>query len=193
MIAWMGYDAPEFDFQHPEQALADPTKLQQVGSPWMARERGALLAADVNGLAVTHDGSIPSHVTVIGHSYGSTTVADAFANSGMRANDAVLIGSPGTDVARSAADFHLNGGQVYVGAASTNAISWIGESGSGASNAINDALGDPLGVGWAGTDPAHSDSVRCGSAPKSRARTALLPGSTIIRTTTTWAAKRCTI
>ena len=34
VIAWMGYDAPEFDFQHPEQALADPTKLQQVGSPW---------------------------------------------------------------------------------------------------------------------------------------------------------------
>jgi hypothetical protein len=87
VIAWMGYDAPEFDFQHPEQALADPTKLQQVGSPWMARKGGALLAADVNGLAVTHDGSISSHVTVIGHSYGSTTVADAFANSGMRAND----------------------------------------------------------------------------------------------------------
>jgi hypothetical protein len=157
VIAWMGYDAPEFDFQHPEQALADPTKLQQVGSPWMAREGGAVLAADVNGLAVTHDGSIPSHVTVIGHSYGSTTVADAFANSGMRANDAVLIGCPGTDVAHSANDFHLNGGQVYVGAASTDAISWIGESGSGVPNAINDALGDPLGpLAGLGTDPAHS-------------------------------------
>ena len=157
VIAWMGYDAPVFDFQHPQQALADPTKLQQVGSPWLAREGGALLAADVNGLAVTHDGSIPSHVTVIGHSYGSTTVADAFANSGMHANDAVLIGCPGTDVARSAADFHLNGGQVYVGAASTDAISWIGESGSGAPTAINDALGDPLGpLAGLGTDPAHS-------------------------------------
>ncbi len=157
VIAWMDYDAPEFDFQHPESALADPTKLQQVGSPWMAREGGALLAADVNGLAVTHDGSIPSHVTVIGHSYGSTTVADAFANSGMHANDAVLIGCPGTDVAHSAADFHLNGGQVYVGAASTDAISWIGESGSGMPTAINDALGDPLGpLAGLGTDPAHS-------------------------------------
>jgi hypothetical protein len=84
-------------------------------------------------------------------------VADAFANSGMHANDAVLIGCPGTDVARSAADFHLNGGQVYVGAASTDAISWIGESGSGAPNAINDALGDPLGpLAGLGTDPAHS-------------------------------------
>jgi hypothetical protein len=157
VIAWMGYDAPEFDFQHPEKAIADPTKLQQVGSPWMAREGGALLAADVNGLAVTHDGSSPTHVTVIGHSYGSTTAADAFANSGMRANDAVLIGCPGTDVARTAADFHLKGGQVYVGAASTDAISWIGESGSGVPNAINDALDDPLGpLAGLGTDPAHS-------------------------------------
>jgi hypothetical protein len=157
VIAWMGYNAPEFDFQHPASALADPTKLQQVGSPWMAREGGALLAADVNGLAVTQDGSIPSHVAVIGHSYGSTTVADAFANSGMRANDAVLIGCPGTDVAHSAADFHLNGGKVYVGAASTDAISWIGESGSGVPTVMNDALGDPLGpLAGLGTDPAHS-------------------------------------
>jgi hypothetical protein len=157
VIAWMGYDAPEFDFHHPETAIADPTKLQQVGTPWMAREGGALLAADVNGLAVTHDDAIPLHVAVIGHSYGSTTVADAFANSGMRADDAVLIGCPGTDVARSAADFHLNGGKVYVGAASTDAISWIGESGSGVPTAINDVLGGPLGpLAGLGTDPAHA-------------------------------------
>ena len=157
VIAWMGYDAPEFDFQHPESAAADPTKLQQVGTPWMARAGGALLASDVNGLAVTHDGSIPSHFAVIGHSYGSTTVADAFANGGMRANDAVLIGCPGTDIARAAADFHLNGGKVYVGAASTDAISWIGESGSGVPSAINGGLGDPLGpLAGLGTDPAHS-------------------------------------
>jgi hypothetical protein len=59
-------------------------------------------------------------------------------------------------LAHSAADFHLNGGQVYVGAASTDAISWIGESGVGPPNALNVALGGPLGP-WAGlgTDPAH--------------------------------------
>nr|WP_276807199.1 alpha/beta hydrolase [Mycobacterium nebraskense] len=157
VLAWMGYNAPEFDFQNPEAAAVDPSKLQQVGTPWMARSGGALLAADVNSLAVTHDGSIPAHVTVIGHSYGSTTVADAFANSGMHANDAVLIGCPGTDLAHSAADFHLNGGQVYVGAASTDAISWIGESGSAAPSAVNVALGGPLGqLAGLGTDPAHA-------------------------------------
>ncbi|EUA07900.1 alpha/beta hydrolase family protein [Mycobacterium kansasii 662] len=156
VIAWMGYDAPAFEFQSLEAAVTDPTKLQQVGTPWMARQGGAVLAADVNGLAVTHEGGTPSHVTVIGHSYGSTTVADAFANSGMRANDAVLIGCPGTDLAPSAADFHLNGGRVYVGAASTDAISWIAESGSAVPNWVNDALGAPLGpLAGLGTDPAH--------------------------------------
>ncbi len=152
----MGYHAPEFDFQHPEAAVLDPSKLQEVGTPWLARAGGAVLADDVNSLAVTHDGSIPSHVTVIGHSYGSTTVADAFAHSGMRANDAVLIGCPGTDLAHSAADFHLGGGKLYVGAASTDAISLIGETGSVPPNALNVALGGPLGtLAGLGVDPAH--------------------------------------
>ncbi len=47
----------------------------------------------------------------------------------MQANDAVLLGCPGTDAARSAADFHLNGGQVYVGDASTDPVGMLGEAG----------------------------------------------------------------
>jgi hypothetical protein len=119
VIAWMGYQAPH--------GFSD----LRVSEPGLARTGGDLLAADVNGLWVTHNSLTPEHITVIGHSYGSTTVADAFAHSNMRANDAVLIGCPGTDLARSAADFHLDGGHVYVGAASTDPVSWIGE-GSGA-------------------------------------------------------------
>ena len=157
VLAWMGYDAPEFDHPHWGQALTDPAELEEVGTPWRARQAGALLAADVNGLAATHDGVTPSHVTVLGHSYGSTTVADAFANSGMRANDAVLTGCPGADLAHGAIDFHLDGGRLYVGAASTDAISWIGESGSGLPNGLNETLGQPVGP-WAGlgADPAHA-------------------------------------
>ena len=157
VLAWMGYDAPEFDHPHWEQALTDPAELEEVGTPWRARQAGALLAADVNGLAATHDGLTPSHVTVLGHSYGSTTVADAFVNSGMRANDAVLTGCPGADLAHTVADFHLDGGGLYVGAASTDAISWIGESGSGLPNGLNDTLGGPLGPSAGlGADPAHA-------------------------------------
>ena len=156
VLAWMGYDAPEFD-SHWQQVLTDPSMLEQVGTPWRARQAGALLAADVNGLAATHDPSSPPHVTVLGHSYGSTTVADAFANSGMRANDAVLTGCPGTDLAHSAADFHLDGGRLYVGAASTDAISWIGDSGNGLPNGLNVMLDQPLGpVAGLGADPARA-------------------------------------
>ncbi|ETW26798.1 alpha/beta hydrolase [Mycobacterium gastri] len=118
VIAWMGYEAP-----HGFSEL-------RVSEPGRARAGGDLLAADVNGLWVTHNSLTPQHVTVIGHSYGSTTVADAFAHGNMHANDAILIGCPGTDLARSAADFHLDGGHVYVGAAATDPVSWIGQ-GSG--------------------------------------------------------------
>ncbi|EFG74139.1 hypothetical protein HMPREF0591_5952 [Mycobacterium parascrofulaceum ATCC BAA-614] len=116
VIAWMGYEAPH--------GFGD---IQGVSTPGLARSGGDLLAADVNGLWVTHNGLTPEHITVIGHSYGSTTVADAFAHSHMQANDAVLLGCPGTDLAHSAADFNLKGGHVYVGAASTDPVSWLGE------------------------------------------------------------------
>ena len=142
VIAWMGYDAP------------DGFNDQRIGAPWLAREGGLRLAHDVNGLWVTHAGPTPPQLTVIGHSYGATTVADAFAGSGMRANDAILLGSPGTDLARRAADFHVDGGQVYVGAASTDPVSWIGVSG-GVPNKLNELLGHPFGrYAGLGIDPA---------------------------------------
>nr|WP_232006696.1 alpha/beta hydrolase [Mycobacterium sp. 1245805.9] len=113
VVTWVGYDAPNNWF--------DPA-LREVE---MARRGAQVLAADVNALAVTHEGA-PTHMTVVGHSYGSTLVADAAAAYGMHANDVVLIGSPGTDLAHSAADFHLPpGGHVYVGAASGDAVTWL--------------------------------------------------------------------
>ena len=114
VVVWMGYHAPDSAF--------DP----QIGQTTLARDGGGLLAGDVNALAVTHQTGA-SHVTVIGHSYGSTTVADAAAGSGMHANDVVLVGCPGTDLAHSANDFHLSdGGHVYVGAASSDPITHLG-------------------------------------------------------------------
>jgi WXG100 family type VII secretion target len=113
VVAWMGYDAPD--------ALYDP----RVGTTGLAHEGGQLLASDVNALNATHEGD--GHMTVIGHSYGSTTVADAAAGYGMHADDVVLVGCPGTDLAHSAADFHLNeGGHLYVGAASTDPVTQLG-------------------------------------------------------------------
>jgi Alpha/beta hydrolase len=142
VIAWMGYDAPD--------SFSD----LGIAAPLLARAGGARLAQDVNGLWATHADVGTPHVTVLGHSYGATTVADAFAGSGMRANDAILLGSPGTDLAHSADDFHLDGGEVYVGAASTDPISWIGVSGS-VPSILNDMLGHPFGPdAGLGPDPA---------------------------------------
>ena len=142
VISWMGYDAPD--------GFSDT----RVANPDLARTGGDLLAADVNGLWTTHQDPA-QHVTVIGHSYGSTTVADAFAHSGMHANDAVLLGCPGTDYARSAADFHLDGGHVYVGAASTDPVSYIGTAPEYLHDYLNRTLGYPVGLdAGLGIDPA---------------------------------------
>jgi WXG100 family type VII secretion target len=113
VVAWMGYDAPD--------ALYDP----RVGTTGLAHQGGQLLASDVNALNATHEGA--GHMTVLGHSYGSTTVSDAAAGYGMHADDVVLVGCPGTDLAHSAADFHLNaGGHLYVGAASSDPVTQLG-------------------------------------------------------------------
>lgn len=115
VIAWMGYDAPN-----------DFSDVQRISTPELARTGGQALAQDVNGLWATHLGA-GQHVAVLGHSYGSTTVADAFVLGHMHANDAVLIGCPGTDLAPNAASFHLDGGHVYVGDASTDPVGMLGE------------------------------------------------------------------
>lgn len=138
VVVWLGYRAPD--------GLADP----QVAQTALARAGGVMLAADVDALRVTHGGA--SHLTVIGHSYGSTTVADAAAGAGMVADDVVLVGSPGTDLARNADDFHLpDGGHVYVGAASSDPVTHLaGEPrisvpGSGVTVGLG---GDPAADGY---------------------------------------------
>ncbi|OBF52695.1 hypothetical protein A5787_07145 [Mycobacterium sp. 852002-50816_SCH5313054-b] len=111
VVTWVGYDAPDNWY---DAGLREPD---------MARAGAQTLTADMNALTVTHEGA-PTHLTVVGHSYGSTVVADA-ATYGMHTDDAVLVGSPGTDLAHSAADFHLSsGGHLYVGAASGDAVTW---------------------------------------------------------------------
>jgi uncharacterized protein YukE len=141
VLLWMGYDAPD--------GFSDI----RIANPELARAGGALLAGDVNSLGVTHLKPGTPNITVLGHSYGSTTVADAFAGSGMKATNAVLIGCPGTDLAHSAAGFHLQGGQVYVGNASTDPVGWIGAS-DVAAPLVNGPLADPLGVSAGlGSDP----------------------------------------
>ena len=64
VVAWQGYDAPE--------------GYDDVAFQGSAEAGAKLLAADVNAMRTTHDGPIGT-LTVVGHSYGSTTTGSGVA------------------------------------------------------------------------------------------------------------------
>ncbi|MEU4843159.1 alpha/beta hydrolase [Nocardia testacea] len=108
VVAWMGYDSP-----------VDGGLAVLDGDPINMRKGGNLLAEDIDGLRATHQGP-PSHLTVVGYSAGAIVASDAAAASQLQADDVVLLGPVSTDLARSADDFHLDNGKVYIGQASND-------------------------------------------------------------------------
>lgn len=117
-IAWLGYDAPSWDLS---VATADNAKAG-----------GHLLVSDVEGYRAAALGD--QHVTVLGHSYGSTTVGYAAMN-GLAADDIAFLGSPG--VGASDVDQLSPGpGHVWAGASEHDPIvqgtsgDWFTEDGS---------------------------------------------------------------
>ncbi len=140
-IAWLGYDAPSFN---PSGLLSVPSEAIDVGSvttEGRAEAGGTLLADFVDGLRASDTGD-RSHLSVIGHSYGSTTAAHA-AQMGLDADSLTLIGSPGAggDDVNHASDLSMPPGKVYVGSADNDFVTWLGRDGD-------------LGMG---RDPAQSD------------------------------------
>lgn len=140
-IAWMGYDSPSFN---PQDALDWPGDGLDIGSVVREdkAEAGGLLLADfVDGLRATDTGE-QSHLSVIGHSYGSTTAANAAHDHGLAANSLSLIGSPGAGGGVDhVVDLGMPEGMVYVGAGDNDFVTWLGRDGD-------------LGMG---EDPAQSD------------------------------------
>ncbi|WP_434452270.1 alpha/beta hydrolase [Lentzea sp. E54] len=118
-IQWLGYDAPEF-------------LPGQVNDPEQAREGGAILAQDVEGYRTANPGA---HVTVIGHSYGSTVVGYSAMDNGLKADDIVFIGSPGVG-ASNVDQLSAGAGHVYVGGTEHDPViqatsgDWFTEDGS---------------------------------------------------------------
>jgi pimeloyl-ACP methyl ester carboxylesterase len=111
-IYWLGYDAPQWNIPGPaSQSDAD--------------SGASKLAAFVNALRPDHLGA--DHVTLIGHSYGSTVVGDAFAHAGMKADDVIFFGSPGVTVDK-ASDLNLDPGHVWAGKAKFDPIPEISAS-----------------------------------------------------------------
>ncbi|MGH3864944.1 MAG: alpha/beta hydrolase [Pseudonocardiaceae bacterium] len=94
VITWIGYDAPQSiipDAAFEKYALGAEKDLQGFQ----------------DGLRATHDGP-PSHNTVIGHSYGTTTIGYAARDGSLNANDVVFVASPGVGVL-DAGGLHLTG------------------------------------------------------------------------------------
>ncbi len=133
-VAWVGYDAPG-----PVEAVVDRAAVSGAG----------LLAADV--LAVQSARVVPPHVTLVGHSYGSTTTGLALRDHRTGVDDAVLLGSPGPDVDR-ASDLHVPAGHVFVGASSRDPVSYLDRFGGDPSHesfgAVRFQAEDPTRDTW---------------------------------------------
>ena len=108
VVAWLGYDAPGYS---------------NVATDDAAEAGARLLAADVGSIQDSRAGN-PPHLTVVGHSYGSTTTGIALANDNLRPDDVVFIGSPGVGRATHATDLHLAASHVYTGANSSDAVTY---------------------------------------------------------------------
>jgi len=106
-VAWMAYDAPD---------------LSNVGTDRAAAAGADLLAQDVLGVQAARE--VQPHLTVVGHSYGSTTTGTALRDHWTGVDDAVFVGSPGPNVER-ATDLRVPAGHVFVGASSRDPVSYL--------------------------------------------------------------------
>ncbi|WP_406023481.1 alpha/beta hydrolase family protein [Nocardioides sp. NBC_00850] len=113
---WIGYDAP---------SGADSAGVAAEG---MATAGGERLADTLDGLNAMRSDDF--HLTAIGHSYGSTTVAHAMTDGRPDVDDVVLLGSPGAgDDADSADDLGVGSGHVFVGTNSEDLVGRLGQTG----------------------------------------------------------------
>ena len=104
MVEFFGYDAP-------------PGAVE-ASSTVMANNDAPKLASFLNGIdAAREHGAGDAHITVAGHSYGSTTtgIAATLVGDGV-IDDLVQFGSPGSGV-QDVGEFHVPEGHTYVSAA----------------------------------------------------------------------------
>ncbi len=135
-VAWLGYDAP-----------GEPKfgNLGDIASPNLAKAGSDRLASFLTGMQASREhGAGDAHMSLVGHSYGSTT-------SGMAAikvhdgviDDLVLCGSPGMGT-YNASDLHVAEGHRWVSGVP------IGDSVQGMGSILP---GRSIGRGHLGTDP----------------------------------------
>jgi hypothetical protein len=141
-LFYIGYDAPD-------NLPTDGLDAVGVITEDMAEAGGERVADTLDGLRAMRPDD-PTHLTAIGHSYGSTTLGHAAHDEGVPVDDIVVVGSPGlggdTD---SASDLGIDPDHVYAGANSRDPVTYLGNHGS-----FNLETFGGLGLG---DDPAEDD------------------------------------
>lgn len=139
-ILWIGYDAP-----------SDADSVTVVGEG-RAAAGGDLLSRYVDGLRASREGP-PAHLTVIGHSYGSTTTAHGATGRGLLADDIVLVGSPGAGGGVThASELGIGADRVWAGNNSRDPVAaladngWVGGWLLGGTGLGNDVAEDTFGA-----------------------------------------------
>ncbi|MGA5408174.1 alpha/beta hydrolase [Streptomyces lavendulocolor] len=129
-IIWLGYDAP----QHLDVATAADA---ENGAPAYNRFMAGLEATNSN---------TDSHLTAIGHSYGSFTVGTAAKQSDgiPGVDDVILLGSPGVGVDR-AEDLGVAKEHVFVGSADNDLVTRMPAGQQNWAGAAGAVVGAPLG------------------------------------------------
>ena len=141
-LFFIGYDAPD-------NLPTDGLDAAGVLTEDMAEAGGEHVADTLDGLRAIRPDD-PTHLTAIGHSYGSTTLGHAAHDHGVPVDDIVVVGSPGlggdTD---HASDLGIDPEHVYAGANSRDPITYLGNHG-----AFHLELFGGAGLG---DDPAEDD------------------------------------
>lgn len=119
-VAWLGYEPP--------------SNLAQAGSGHYADDNAPKLASFINGIDSSRD--TDPHLTVLGHSYGSTLASEAL-QRGTAADDVVFMGSPGLETNPlqffdnvTPSDLHLSEGNVYIQHAENDIVADLGRYGA---------------------------------------------------------------
>ncbi|GHD45877.1 hypothetical protein D9V29_08260 [Mycetocola manganoxydans] len=129
-VLWVGYESP------------GPVDTVSTGHA----EAGAVrLAADLDGYAAVRDVSgVPSELTLLAHSYGSTTAAIALAGGAHGVDAFVMIGSAGVPANIRLDDLHLPPESVYASEAMGDGIAGSGQFWSGRANPASAEWGAQL-------------------------------------------------
>ena len=140
-ISWLGYDAPgEPKFEN----------LGDIASPNLAKEGSDRLAGFLTGMQASREhGAGDAHMSLVGHSYGSTTsgMAATKVKSGV-IDDLVLFGSPGMGTFNPS-DLHVDEGHRWVSGVPNG--DWV--------QGVGSRFRKKIGFGGLGKNPMDDDST----------------------------------